>query len=126
MALNVQDNKSILPIDIAAAGKVTKEVQTAGTYVDKDIKIEVNTPDEYIGDIVGNLNRKRAKVESMRRYRKGSQKITALVPLMEMFAYTTQLRNISSGRANYSMEFYNYSALPSGVQEEVLKKIKEN
>ncbi|MDY0313790.1 MAG: elongation factor G [Bacteroidales bacterium] len=90
------------------------------------MKIEVNTPDEYIGDIVGNLNRKRAKVESMRRYRKGSQKITALVPLMEMFAYTTQLRNISSGRANYSMEFYNYSALPSGVQEEVLKKIKEN
>ena len=45
MALNVQENKFILPIDVAAAGKVTKELQTAGTYVDKNIKIEVNTPD---------------------------------------------------------------------------------
>lgn len=45
MSLNVQDNKFILPIDIAAAGKVTKELQTAGTYVDKNIKVEVNTPD---------------------------------------------------------------------------------
>lgn len=87
------------------------------------MKVEVNTPDEYIGDIVGNLNRKRAKIESMRRYRKGSQKITAMVPLMEMFAYATQLRNISSGRANYSMEFFNYVQLPASLQEDVLKNI---
>ncbi len=89
------------------------------------MKIEVNTPDEYIGDVVGNLNRRRGKIESMRRYRKGSQKITGLVPLMEMFGYSTQLRNITSGRANYSMEFYQYMALPSGVQEDVLKKLAE-
>jgi elongation factor G len=89
------------------------------------MKVEVNTPDDYIGDVVGNLNRRRGKIESMRRYRKGSQKITALVPLMEMFGYSTQLRNITSGRANYSMEFYRYIALPSGVQEDVLKKLRE-
>ncbi len=89
------------------------------------MKIEVNTPDEYIGDVVGNLNRRRGKIESMRRYRKGSQKVTGLVPLMEMFGYSTQLRNITSGRANYSMEFYQYMALPAGVQEEVLKKLAE-
>ncbi len=89
------------------------------------MKIEVNTPDEYIGDVVGNLNRKRAKIESMRRYRKGSQKITGFVPLMEMFGYSTQLRNITSGRANYSMEFHQYEALPAATQEEVLKKLAE-
>ncbi|HNQ67404.1 MAG TPA: elongation factor G [Bacteroidales bacterium] len=88
------------------------------------MKIEVNTPDEYIGDVVGNLNRRRGKIESMRRYRKGSQKIIGLVPLMEMFGYSTQLRNISSGRANYSMEFYKYMLLPIAVQEDVLKNLE--
>lgn len=87
------------------------------------MKVEVNTPDEYIGDVVGNLNRRRGKIESMRRYRKGAQKVNALVPLMEMFGYATQLRNISSGRANYSMEFHQYTPLPKLIQEEVIKKI---
>jgi elongation factor G len=89
------------------------------------MKIEVNTPDEYIGDVVGNLNRRRGKIESMRRHRKGSQKVTGFVPLMEMFGYATQLRNLSSGRANYSMEFYKYLPTPKPIQEEVLKKLEE-
>lgn len=89
------------------------------------MKIEVNTPDDYIGEVSGNLNRRRGKIESMRRYRKGAQKINGLVPLMEMFGYATQLRNISSGRANYSMEFFQYMPLPKGLQEEVLKEIAE-
>ncbi|RLD78737.1 MAG: elongation factor G [Bacteroidetes bacterium] len=89
------------------------------------MKLEVNTPDDYIGEIVGNLNRKRGKIESMRRYRKGSQKVSGFVPLAEMFGYATQLRNLSSGRANYSMEFYQYEPTPKGIQEEVLKEIRE-
>lgn len=89
------------------------------------MKVEVNTPDEYIGEVVGNLNRRRGKIESMRRYRKGSQKVVGTVPLMEMFGYATQLRNITSGRANYSMEFFQYLPLPSSVQEDVLKKLEE-
>jgi elongation factor G len=89
------------------------------------MKIEVNTPDESIGDIVGNLNRRRGKIEAMRRYRKGSQKVNGFVPLMEMFGYATQLRNLSSGRASYSMEFHKYLALPKNLQEEILKKIIE-
>ena len=89
------------------------------------MKVEVNTPDEYIGDVVGNLNRRRGKIEAMRRYRKGSQKVNAFVPLMEMFGYATQLRNISSGRANYSMEFFKYTPLPKLLQEEILKKIAD-
>jgi elongation factor G len=89
------------------------------------MKIEVNTPDDYIGEVSGNLNRRRGKIEAMRRYRKGAQKIDGLVPLMEMFGYATQLRNISSGRANYSMEFFRYMPLPKGIQEEVLKELEE-
>lgn len=89
------------------------------------MKIEINTPDEYIGDIVGNLNKRRGKIESMRRHRKGSQKLNGLVPLMEMFGYATSLRNLSSGRANYSMEFFQYMPVTKAVQEEALKKIAE-
>lgn len=89
------------------------------------MKIEVNTPDEFIGDIVGNLNKRRGKVESMRRHRKGSQKLNGYVPLQEMFGYATTLRNLSSGRANYSMEFYQYMPVNKALQEEVLKKLAE-
>lgn len=89
------------------------------------MKVEVNTPDDYIGDIVGNLNRRRGKINSMRRYRKGSQKLSGLVPLSEMFGYATTLRNISSGRANFSMEFHRYMPLPNSLQEEILEKIRK-
>lgn len=89
------------------------------------MKIEINTPDDYIGNVVGDLNKRRGRIESMRRFRKGAQKLNGFVPLMEMFGYATTLRNISSGRANYSMEFYQYMPLPKTVQEEVLKKLKE-
>ena len=89
------------------------------------MKIEINTPDEYIGGIVGNFNKRRGKVESMRRYRKGSQKLNGFVPLMEMFGYATQLRNLSSGRANFSMEFFKYMPVTKAVQEDILKKKEE-
>jgi elongation factor G len=89
------------------------------------MKIEINTPDDYIGSVVGDMNKRRGKIESMRRHRKGSQKISGLVPLMEMFGYATTLRNLSSGRASYSMEFFQYMPLTKTVQEEVLKKIEE-
>ncbi len=89
------------------------------------MKIEVNTPDDYIGNVVGDLNKRRGKIESMRRYRAGSQKLNGFVPLMEMFGYANTLRNISSGRANYSMEFYQYMPIPAATQEEVLKKLEE-
>ena len=89
------------------------------------MKLEVNTPDDYIGDVIGDINRRRGKIESMRRYRKGSQKLNGFVPLMEMFGYATQLRNITSGRANYSMEFHKYVHSPKEIQEKVLKKIED-
>ncbi|MBN1355995.1 elongation factor G [bacterium] len=84
------------------------------------MKFEVRTPDIYMGDIIGDVNRRRGKIGSMRRYRKGSQKITGTVPLMEMFGYASTLRTLSSGRANYSMEFHAYSQLPAAIEETVL------
>lgn len=89
------------------------------------MKIEINVPDDYIGNVVGDLNKRRGKIESMRRHRKGSQKVNGTVPLMEMFGYATALRNISSGRANYSMEFFKYMPVGKTLQEEIIKKVEE-
>jgi elongation factor G len=89
------------------------------------MKIEINTPDEYLGETIGDLNRRRGRVESMRRYRKGSQKINGIVPLMEMFSYATVLRSISSGRANYSMEFLNYAPVPKAIEEKLVEEARK-
>lgn len=89
------------------------------------MKVEVNTPDEYMGDIIGDINRRRGKITSMRRYRKGSQKLNGTVPLMEMFGYASVLRTLSSGRANYSMEFLNYAPLPRNLEEKVIEDKKD-
>jgi len=89
------------------------------------MKIEINTPDDYMGDIMGDVNRRRGHIENMRRYRKGSQKLNGIVPLREMFGYASALRTISSGRANYSIEFLKYSKLPTALAEEVIKEYKE-
>ncbi len=89
------------------------------------MKIEITTPDDYIGNVVGDINKRRGKIDVMRRFRKGSQKLSGYVPLMEMFGYATTLRNITSGRANYSMEFHQYEPLPKSVQEEYMKKKAE-
>ncbi len=88
------------------------------------MKIEINTPDEYMGDIIGDMNRRRGQIESMRRHRKGSQKITGKVPLMEMFGYASVLRSLSSGRSNYSMEFLQYAPLPKSIEEDVIAERK--
>jgi elongation factor G len=91
------------------------------------MKIEVNTPDEYMGDIIGDINRRRGQIDSMRRHRKGSQKLTGKIPLKEMFGYASVLRTISSGRANYSMEFLQYAPVPRSIEEEIIeaKKAKQ-
>jgi len=89
------------------------------------MKIEVNTPDDYMGEIIGDLNRRRGRVDSMRRHRKGSQKINGTVPLMEMFSYATTLRTLSSGRSSYSMEFLRYQPLPKGIEEEIVAEARE-
>ncbi|MBO4498665.1 MAG: elongation factor G [Bacteroidaceae bacterium] len=89
--------------------------------LEPSMKVEVNTPDDYIGAVSGDINKRRGRIEAMRRFRKGSQKLDCFIPLMEMFGYATALRNITSGRANYSMEFYQYTGVPRSIQDEVVK-----
>lgn len=87
------------------------------------MKLEVLTPEEYMGDIVGDLNRRRGVIEGMDD-RAGSKVIKAKVPLSEMFGYVTQLRTLSSGRASSTMEFSHYEIAPANIQEAVVAKVK--
>ena len=87
------------------------------------MKIEVITPEQYMGDVTGDLNRRRAMLEGMDS-RAGAQVIKAKVPLSEMFGYVTQLRSLSSGRASSTMEFSHYAPAPRNIEEEVVAKSK--
>ena len=87
------------------------------------MKLEVLTPEENMGDIVGDLNRRRGQVNSMDE-RSGSKVVKAEVPLSEMFGYVTSLRTLSSGRATSTMEFAHYAETPPNIAEEVIKAAK--
>ncbi|HEY5368844.1 MAG TPA: elongation factor G [Hanamia sp.] len=87
------------------------------------MKVEVLTPDQYMGDVTGDLNRRRGMLEGMDT-KHGVQVIKAKVPLSEMFGYVTQLRSLSSGRATSTMEFSHYAPAPTNVAEEIVAKQK--
>jgi elongation factor G len=87
------------------------------------MKVEVTTPEENMGDVVGDLNKRRGQVEGMDS-RGGAQIIKAKVPLSEMFGYVTSLRTITSGRATSSMEFSHYSETPQNIADDVIAKVK--
>ncbi len=87
------------------------------------MKIEVLTPEQNMGDVVGDLNKRRGQIEGMDS-KNNSQVIKAKVPLAEMFGYVTQLRTITSGRASSTMEFDHYQEAPRGVADEVVAKVK--
>jgi elongation factor G len=87
------------------------------------MKLEVITPEQNMGDVVGDLNRRRGQMEGMDS-RAGAQVVKAKVPLSEMFGYVTVLRTITSGRASSTMEFSHYSEAPRNVAEEVIAKSK--
>ncbi|SJM72543.1 elongation factor G [Psychrobacter piechaudii] len=86
------------------------------------MKVEVETPEEYMGDIMGDLNRRRGMVQGMDDLPGGTKQIRAEVPLAEMFGYATNLRSQSQGRATYSMEFQKYAETPKSVAEDIMKK----
>ncbi len=87
------------------------------------MKVEVITPELYMGDVTGDLNRRRGMLEGMDS-RAGAQVIKAKVPLSEMFGYVTQLRSLSSGRASSTMEFSHYNPAPNNIAEEVIARVK--
>ena len=87
------------------------------------MKLEVITPEEYMGDIIGDLNKRRGQVEGMES-KHGARVINAKVPLSEQFGYVTVLRTLSSGRANSSMEFAHFEEVPKGIAKEVVENVK--
>jgi elongation factor G len=85
------------------------------------MKVEVTTPEDYMGDVVGDLNRRRGKVNSMDS-RGNAKVVTAFVPLGDMFGYATELRSLTQGRAAYSMHFDHYEEVPSNIAKEISEK----
>ncbi|KGO89328.1 elongation factor G [Flavobacterium suncheonense] len=115
-----------LSFELAAKMGYKEVAKAAGAVILEPImKIEVITPEENMGDIVGDLNRRRGQVNDMGD-RAGAKTIKASVPLSEMFGYVTTLRTLSSGRATSTMEFSHYEQTPSNISEEVIKKAKGN
>ena len=84
------------------------------------MSVEVITPDEYMGDVVGDINRRRGRIQKMGQ-RNDAQVVDALVPLAEMFGYSTDLRSITQGRAIYTMQFEKYAEVPDEIAEEVIE-----
>jgi elongation factor G len=109
-----------LSFELAAKIGYKVAAKSAGAVImEPMMKLEVLTPEENMGDIVGDLNRRRGQVNSMDD-RAGSKVVKAIVPLSEMFGYVTSLRTLSSGRATSTMEFSHYAETPSNVSEEVI------
>ncbi len=86
------------------------------------MKLEVVTPEENMGDVIGDLNKRRGQVEGMDTARSGARIIKAMVPLSEMFGYVTALRTITSGRATNSMQYDHHEAVSSSIAKAVLQE----
>jgi elongation factor G len=82
----------------------------------------VETPEDYMGDILGDLNRRRGMIQGMEDLPGGTKSIKAEVPLSEMFGYATDMRSMSQGRATFSMEFSKYAETPKSVAEAIITK----
>jgi len=106
-----------------AASQATKQLSSEGdpALMEPMMKVEVVTPEDYMGDVMGDLNRRRGLVQGMEDSPSGKV-INAEVPLSEMFGYATDLRSATQGRATYSMEFAKYAEAPANVAEEIIKK----
>ena len=114
-----------LSFELAARNAYKNACAKAGPVLMEPImKLEVITPEENMGDVIGDLNKRRGQVEGMDEARSGGRVIKAMVPLSEMFGYVTALRTITSGRATSSMEYDHHSPLSSSLAKAVLEEVK--
>ena len=97
--------------------------QAAAIIMEPIMLVTVITPDEFMGDIIGDINSKRGKIEAIRA-NMSKQEIVAHIPMSELFGYSTRLRSLSQGRAIYTMEFHTHDKVPASIQEKILKKIR--
>jgi len=114
-----------LSFELAAINAYKNACPKAGPVLMEPImKVEVVTPEENMGDVIGDLNKRRGQVEGMEEARSGARIVKAMVPLAEMFGYVTALRTITSGRATSSMEYDHHSPLSSSIAKAVLEEVK--
>src|SRR5690606_37937107 len=114
-------DSSEMAFKIAGSMAIQEALRRAGSVVLEPVmRVEVTTSEEYMGDVIGQLNAKRGRIEGMEP-RAGAQVVRALVPLASMFGYTTELRSMTQGRATSSMEFSHYEPLPANLVDEVKK-----
>ena len=114
-----------LSFEVAAISAYRNACAKAGPVLLEPImKLEVDTPEESMGDVIGDLNKRRGQVEGMESTRSGSRLVKAMVPLSEMFGYVTALRTITSGRATSSMTYDHHAPLSSSIARTVLEEVK--
>ena len=114
-----------LSFELAALNAYKNGCPKAGPVLMEPImKVEVVTPEENMGDVIGDLNKRRGQVEGMEEARSGARIVKAMVPLSEMFGYVTALRTITSGRATSSMEYDHHAPLSSAIAKAVLEEVK--
>jgi len=117
-------DSSEMAFKIAGSLAFKEACRKAGVILLEPImKVEVVVPPDYMGDVIGNLNSRRGHIESMEE-RAGTHVITSTVPLSEMFGYSTDLRSMSQGRANYTMHFNRYREVPKAVAEEIVARVR--
>ncbi|MDI3339790.1 MAG: elongation factor G [Sphaerobacter sp.] len=115
-------DSSEMAFKVAASMAVKEAVRRVGTVVlEPYMKVEITTPEEFTGDVMGDLNARRGRIEGM-EMRAGAQVVRAFVPLATMFGYATDLRSATQGRATYSMEFDHYEPLPESLAAEMKAK----
>jgi elongation factor G len=109
---------------IAGSMALQEAAKKAGVkLLEPMMEVEVVTPEEYMGDVIGDLSARRGKVESMDQ-RGNARVIKALTPLAEMFGYATDLRSRTQGRATYTMQFHSYQEVPAAVGQEIVAKVR--
>ena len=115
-------DSSEMAFKIAGSMAVKDALQKASpTLLEPMMKVEITTPEEYLGDVMGDVNGRRGRIDGM-ELENGLQTIHGFVPLSEMFGYATSLRSNTQGRANYSMEFDHYEPVPKSIADELSKK----
>ncbi len=115
-------DSSELAFKLAASMCFKEGARKAGiALLEPIMKVECEMPEEYMGDVIGDLNRRRGQIQEMDD-RNGIKVVTAMVPLSEMFGYSTDIRSMTQGRGAYSMEFDHYEEAPRNVTEEIIKK----
>jgi elongation factor G len=117
-------DSSEMAFKIAGSMALKEAARKAGPVLLEPImEVEVVTPEDFLGDVIGDLNGRRGRIEKMDT-RAGTRTVSGYVPLSQMFGYATDLRSRTQGRATYTMRFHSYQEVPSNLAEQIVKRIR--